>query len=142
MSTGITVKVEHNGTTYDGTIGTIKSTHLGDEDHGIVTAYVHVEWPGGGIGVGGYCLDKPLKVDGKFIRRQGTAYGLDHLMQIMATVGVDRWEKLPGKQVIVLFAEGNSGWGGKSVGLAGTTNGQVFVLAEHAETWKNAEAAA
>jgi hypothetical protein len=133
------IAVEHGGKTYEGAIGTIKSTRFGYEAHGVLTAMVDVTFPGGGIGVGGFVLDVPAEPGNYKAGRRGTAYGLDHLIRIMETVGVDRWEDLPGKQVIVLYA-GTAGWGGMSVGIASTTTGKVLVLKEHAETWKSAEA--
>lgn len=138
---GVKVKVEHHGVTYAGQIATIKSTMLGTEDHGLWTFYLNVQWPGGGVGVGGYCLDISQKdADGKFVDRVGTAYGLDVLMRVCETVGVDRWEQLPGQQVIVLF-EGESYLGSQSLGIAGTTSGKVLILKEHAEAWKTSERA-
>lgn len=124
------ITIEHNGRTYNGAVMRITRTHLGDEDHGIVTAYLHCEGNSGGISVGGYTLDTPVKEAGKFVGRIGTAYGLDHLMRLMETVGVDRWEKLPGQSVIVLY-EGSAGWGGTSVGIAGLLNDKVLILKEH-----------
>jgi hypothetical protein len=130
-----TITIEHNGKTYSGQIATIKSTTLGMEDHGIVTAYLNCEWSGAGIGVGGMCLDAPVKDEnGKFLRREGTAYGLDHLMALVNTVGAPTWEKLTGRQVIILF-EGKSLWGSTASGIAGLTNDKVLILKEHAESW-------
>ena len=131
----IKTTIQHEGKTYSGQIGTIKRTSLGIEDHGIVTSMLHIEWTGGGIGVGGYCLDTPRKDDdGKHHGRIGTAYGLDHIMRILETVGVDSWEQLPGKQVIVLF-EGTGGWGSVSCGIAGITNEKVLDIKAHAESF-------
>jgi len=135
----IKTTIEHDSKTYSGQIGTIKRTTLGTESHGIVTAMLHIEWKGGGIGVGGYCLDEPKKdAAGKHVGRFGTAYGLDHIMRILETVGVDRWEDLPGKQVIVLF-EGSGGWGSTSCGIAGITNEKVLDIKAHAESFRAEE---
>ncbi|WP_372699397.1 hypothetical protein [Arthrobacter sp. JSM 101049] len=138
MST-MTVSIEHNGKTYTGQPATIKGTALQFEDHGIFTAWLHLEWKGGGIGVGGYCLDTPEKDDnGKFARRVGTGYGADHIMRVIETVGASSWEKLPGREVFVLF-EGKSLWGSTAAGLAGVTNEKVLILKEHAESWSEKE---
>ena len=128
------ITVEHNGVTYTGRIGRIKSTSLGFEDHGILSAMLHFEWDGGGIGVGGFYLDMPKDRAGRDYTRTGTAYGLDHIMRLMETVGVNKWENLPGNDAIVLFS-GNGGWGTVSVGIAGLSNGQVFILKDHAKEW-------
>lgn len=135
----IQTTITHEGKTYTGQIGTIKRTTLGIEDHGIMSAMLHVEWKGGGIGVGGYTLDEPRKDDdGKHIGRFGSAFGLDHLMQIIETVGVGNWEALPGKQVIVLFKDGG-GWGATACGIAGLTNERVLDFKDHAATFFDKE---
>ncbi|PZR55273.1 hypothetical protein DNL40_02565 [Xylanimonas oleitrophica] len=142
---GRTITVEHGGKTYGGQVGTIESTTFGTTDHGIVTAMLHVKFDGGGIGVGGMVLDTPRKDEvGKSLGREGSAYGLDLLMWIMRTVGVDRWEKLPGKQVIVLFDGGRSSYlGSTSVGIAHITDErEVLILDDHAKTWREREEAA
>ena len=132
----VNVSITHNGKTYGGQIATISDTSFGSPDHGVISAYLHTKWNGGGIGVGGYCLDEPVKDDdGKFIKRVGTAYGLDHLMRIMETVGVEKWEDLPGKHVIVLF-EGKSIFGKTAAGIAGITNEKVLIFKDHAEQWR------
>ena len=139
---GRSIAIEHNGKTYGGQIGTIKSTRLGYQDHGILTADLNVEWAGGGVSVGGFVLDKPRDRDASDYTREGTAYGLDQIIRILETVGVERWEDLKGQQIIVLF-EGESVWGSQAVGLAATTDDEkVLVLREHAEAWKAKEAAA
>jgi len=133
-----TIIIQHNDHEYGGQIGTIKATHLGFEDHGIMTADLVVEWQGGGVSVGGYCLDSFDRSTTPASRR-GTAYGLDHIIQIMRTVGVEKWEELKGKQVIVLF-EGTSFLGAQSVGIASTTDeSRVLIMKEHADKWKAAE---
>jgi hypothetical protein len=133
------ITIEHGGKTYGGQIGTITSTRLGMEDHGITTASLTVEWAGGGVSVGGFALDTVAdKTAGDYSRR-GTAYGLDHILRILEAVGVERWERLVGEQVIVLF-EGRSAWGAQSVGIASTTDdSKVFVMEDHAEAWRAAE---
>lgn len=134
-----TITVEHNGQTYYGHIATIKSTTLGYEDHGILSAWLMCEWPGSGIGVGGYCLDQPKDRDGKDYSRAGTAYGLDHLIRLMETVGVSTWEALRGAKVIVLFDTEHS-WGTTAKGIAGLLNDKVLILSEHADEWRSIEA--
>ena len=137
-----TITVEHGGTTYYGQVARIKSTMLGTEDHGILTAYLHVEGDGWGVGVGGFGLDKPVKVDGEFSHREPTAYGFDHILQMARTVGVSRWEDLPGKDVIVLYDREHP-WGSSAKGIAHISDEKkVFILAEHAEQWKARESEA
>lgn len=136
-----TITVEHNGSTYYGEVMTVESTHLGSEDHGILTAYLHLNGDGTGVGVGGYGLDKPVKVDGRFSHREPTAYGFDHVMQLVRVVGASRWEDLPGRQVIVLFEKPGS-WGQVAAGLAHITDAKrVLILKEHVEEWQSAHPA-
>jgi hypothetical protein len=133
-----TITVDHNGTTYYAQVARIKSTMLGQEDHGILTAYLHVEGDGWGVGVGGYGLDAWSEEEG---RRIPTAYGLDQIVQMIATVGVSSWEKLPGAEVLVLYADAHP-WGSTAAGIAHIVDeGRVLILKDHAEEWKSREPA-
>lgn len=135
------ITIEHNGSTYYGKVATVTSTTLGTEDHGILTAYVHVEAAGWGIGIGGYGLDRPVIVDGKFSHREPTAYGFDHILQLARTIGAPCWESLPGREVIVLFDTPHS-LGSTAKGVAHITDeSKVLILADHADEWKNRESA-
>lgn len=130
------IAIQHNDVEYGGQIGTIRSTSLGYESHGILTASLTIEWTGGGVSVGGFCLDEPRDREVRDYTRRGTAYGLDHIIRIIETVGVENWEALKGQQVIVLF-EGRSALGSMSVGIASTTDeSRVLVLKEHAAAWR------
>lgn len=80
----------------------IKATMLGFEDHGILTCMIHLEWPGAGVGVGGYSMCTPQGARGQGARRIGTAYGTSLIMALLDTVGVRTWEDLPGKYVRVV----------------------------------------
>ena len=80
----------------------IRSTMLGVEDHGIFTFVLNLDYGGSGQGFGTFCLDEPLKKDGKFLGRVGTAVGMDAIMKVLDVIGVGSWEKLPGQ---VLRAE-------------------------------------
>ena len=139
MTSKRTLTVEHDGTTYYGHVATIDATTLGWEDHGVLSAMLHTSWSGGGVSVGGFCLDKSTGAPD--YERRGTAYGLDHIMRVMETVGVRNWEDLKGRQVIVLFDAENS-WGSTSKGIAGLTNDKVLILKDHAESWRESEVTA
>ena len=136
----VRITVTHDGTDYAGEVMTVGSTRLGWEDHGILTASIDCRssYGGvGGVGVGGYALDAPLKRGESGTERVGTAYGLDHVMQLMRVVGVEKWEDMPGRRVIVL-STGSGGPGSMSKGLANIDSGRVFLLSEHATAWKDA----
>lgn len=72
----------------------ITSTHLGLEDHGIFTFWLHLDYGSSGQGYGGYGL-------GSY--KQGDSHGLDFgmatIQRVMQVVGVEKWEDLPGKYV-------------------------------------------
>lgn len=74
----------------------ISGTFLGVEDHGILTAYVNLEWQGGGQSFGGYALDE-WSPGAK--TRFGTAYGMEFVKRTIATVGAASWEAMKGKHV-------------------------------------------
>ena len=75
----------------------IKSTHLGVEDHGIMTAYLHLDYGGSSQSFGGWALDEPLHdKEKKFLGRRGTGVGMEFVMCILDTLKVGSWEKLPG----------------------------------------------
>lgn len=77
----------------------IESTKLGPEDHGIFTAYLTLNYGGSGQGFGGYALDRHNGNRGASSERVGTAYGMEFIRRVMATVGVEKWEDLKGKHV-------------------------------------------
>ena len=85
----------------------IESTMLGVEDHGIMTCFLNLNYGGSGQGFGGYGLDEPIKKNGKFIRRQGSAYGMEFIKRILETLEVETWEKLKGEKIRVEAEE----WG-------------------------------
>lgn len=77
----------------------IASTSLGFEGHGIMTWWVTLEWDGGGVSLGGYAL--------------GGQSGIDSIEEILKTVGVENWEELKGKYVVLE----SEGWGGRALGI-------------------------
>jgi len=67
-------------------------------EHGCLSLWLMMEFNGGGQGFGGYALDEPLKdINGKFIRRQGTAYGTEWILRIMNLFEVYDFSKLVGQ---------------------------------------------
>lgn len=97
---------------YYGKIGSISSTRLGMEDHGLFTFCLMFDFGGDGQGFTGYSLDEPFKdADGEFIRRRGCAAGMDLIMRIMAAVGAEDWGDLQGKTAYALYEKETCGWG-------------------------------
>lgn len=102
--------ITHDGVDYDARVGTIKSTTIGAEDHGIFTVGFEVKGEGWGVGIGGF---NNLTNAGPWIEG------------LLRVVGVETWEALRGSPVIVLFD------GGRAVGLAHLTlEDRVLVLAD------------
>lgn len=81
----------------------IDGTMLGWEDHGILSFSIGLDYGNGGHqGAGGYCLDTPEKDEkDRFVRRVGTAAGMEMLARVMRVVGVEKWESLVGEHVRV-----------------------------------------
>lgn len=81
----------------------IESTSLGGYDGGtsVMTCWLHLSYGGSGQGFGGYGLDEPYGDRAGIRNRRGTAYGMEFITRIIATVGVDKWEDLPGKHIRV-----------------------------------------
>lgn len=80
----------------------ITGTMLGIEDHGIMSCMVFLDYGGGGQAFGGYSLDTPIKdAAGKFLRREGTAYGMEFIARVLRATGAESWEKLKGTHVRV-----------------------------------------
>lgn len=82
----------------------ITSTMLGREDHGIMTFFIFVEFGCDGRGIGGYALDM---YDCTTESRVFTPKGFEAISKILETVGVDKWEDLPGKYIRIK----DNGWG-------------------------------
>jgi len=124
-----------DGTTYMLQLGTIERTTLGYEDHGIFMAWLMLEFDGSAQGAGGYVLDNPVGERGVNSRREGTAYGMDHIIQLLKVVGVEEWEALKGKHIYAIREESY----GPIVGLAHfkKPTSTYFFFKEHANAWKD-----
>lgn len=73
-------------------------------DHGCLTFWITVEGDGWGCNIGGYCIGKGYLGAKEFSEY---APGLEAMMRIMDTVGVERWEDLKGKYIRIK----DEGWG-------------------------------
>ena len=83
----------------------IKSTTLGREDHGIMTFFITIQGEKGTcVAIGGYALDEyNPNTDTRVFKSES----MEIISKILEVVGVDSWEKLPGKYI--RFED--SGWG-------------------------------
>ena len=80
----------------------IQGTMLGTEDHGIFTCTVTLDYGGSGQSFGGYGLDQPIHRGGKFVCRQGTAWGMEFIKRVLKAIGAGKWEDLPGTHCRVM----------------------------------------
>ncbi len=86
----------------------IEKVDLSMADHGCLTLAMTLQGGGWGVVYGGYCLGKGyLGAEDDFF--DGSAAGMEYLMRIMDTVGVERFQDLKGKYVRVA----TKGWGGQ-----------------------------
>ncbi len=83
--------------------GKIASVSLSIEDHGCLTAWLHIEFNGGGCGFGGYMLGKASGGN-----LEGKGYAAEFIVRCLNVVGVGKWEDLQGKPVRTV----NEGLGG------------------------------
>ena len=84
----------------------ITNVDLSMADHGCLTLAMTLEGGGWGVVYGGYCLGKGyLGADDDFF--DGSAAGMEYLMRIMDTVGVEKFQDLKGKYIRVAA----KGWG-------------------------------
>ena len=84
----------------------IKSVDLSMVDHGCLKLAMTLEGGGWGVVYGSHCLGKGyLGADDDFFN--GSAAGMEYLIRIMDTVGVEKFQDLKGKYVRVAL----KGWG-------------------------------
>ena len=84
----------------------ITNVDLSMADHGCLTLAMTLDGGGWGVVYGGYCLGKGyLGADDDFF--DGSAAGMEYIMRIMDTVGVEKFQDLKGKYVRVA----TEGWG-------------------------------
>lgn len=76
----------------------IRKTMLGYEDHGMLSFTLDLEYGGAGQGAGMYQLDS---YDKEKKERVDTHLVGFMLRRVLKTVGVEKWEDLPGKYIRV-----------------------------------------
>jgi hypothetical protein len=77
----------------------ITGTQLGYEDHGILTAFLQLDYGNSGQGFGGYQLDTYSKENEGRTASIGCGFFIQRVLEV---VGVDRWEQLNGKHIRVI----------------------------------------
>lgn len=122
-------------------IAKITSTMLGYEDHGILTAMLGVDYGTSAQGIGGYCLDESRRDENdSFVGRFGTAFGMEWVRRTLKACGVDSWEKVKGRTILV-FKE-DDGWNAKVLGFGPlpTEPGEPFMFDDLAAYYMDSDA--
>ena len=76
----------------------ITSAEINNDDHGVLSAWVHLDYGGSGQGFGGYALYLPKSY--KHNKKQD-AYAGHFIWRVMEIAGVSRWSELSGKTIRV-----------------------------------------
>lgn len=77
----------------------IKSATITNADHGILSAWVQLDYGGSGQGFGGYALYLPKHFQNAITNQRNHAGHF--LWRVMEVAGVSEWGQLPGKTVRV-----------------------------------------
>ena len=100
------------------------------EDHGCLTFYITLDGGGWGCNYGGYCIGKGYLGAKEFY---STDAGLEILMRIMDTVGVEKCEDLKGKYCRVK----TEGWGGTIRAIGNILTNKWFDIEEFYNTYND-----
>lgn len=106
----------------------ITRVSLSMADHGCLTFYVGLNGGGWCCNFGGYCIGHGYLGAESF---QGSEAGLEVLMRIMDTVGVECWEDLKGQYCRVK----TEGWGGKILSIGNILKDKWFDIKEFYNTY-------
>lgn len=76
----------------------IKDAEITNDEQGVLTAWLHLDYGGAGQGFGGHCLYLPKS----FTHHNKYAGFAGHFIwRVMEVAGVSRWSELPGKTIRV-----------------------------------------
>jgi hypothetical protein len=106
----------------------ITKVSLSMADYGCLTFYITLDGGGWGCNYGGYCIGKGYLGAKSF---RGSEAGLEVLMRIMDTVGVECWEDLKGQYCRVK----TEGWGGKILSIGNILKDKWFDIKEFYNTY-------
>lgn len=77
----------------------IKSARITSDDHGLLSAWLDLDYGGSGQGFGGFSLYLPNSFKNHDAR--GPNYAGHFIWRVMEVAGVTDWSKLPGKTIRV-----------------------------------------
>jgi hypothetical protein len=115
-------------------IAKARSTFIGFEDHGFLTATVDFDYGGAGQGLGGRAFGSMNEEDGRWAN--GHAMGMDYIRRLLLAFGVDSWEQIRGRTVLVTCTWTEI----QRIDPLPTEKGEPFDIVEWAESWKRATA--
>ena len=92
-------------------------------DHGCLTFYITLNGGCWGCNFGGYCIGNGYLGSDTF---SASAEGLEAMMRIMDTVGVEKWEDLEGKYIRIV----DNGWGSTITKIGHITDDKWFDINE------------
>lgn len=107
-----------------------------EEDRGFCTFMITLNYGGAGQGFGGYALDKYNK---KKDIREGTASGLNLMIEILQLFKVEEFKDLKNRIVYALYDKPDSSWNRVIIGLEvlpfEENGGKRFLISNWQEKW-------
>src|SRR4051812_35908666 len=76
----------------------IKSARITNDDHGLLSAWLDLDYGGSGQGFGGYALYLPKSYSHSLQSEQAN-YAGRFIWRVMEVADVERWDQLPGKTI-------------------------------------------
>lgn len=77
----------------------IEKATITNDDHGLLSAWLHLDYGGSGQGFGGYALYLPKQFTHHKV--SGPNYAGHFIWRVMEIAGVSRWDQLAGKTIRV-----------------------------------------